>query len=48
MRFFEDRRLAAANLAVKAALMLLLLHAVVFPDLEQYLALGMRQEVVER
>lgn len=38
--FFADRRLAFVNLAVKIALVLLLLHAVAFPDLEQYAGKG--------
>jgi len=40
MKFFADRRLAWMNLFVKAALLLLLLHAVAFPDLEQYAGKG--------
>ena len=40
MKFFADRRLAWVNLSVKAALILLLLHAVAFPDLEQYAGKG--------
>lgn len=40
MNFFDDRRIALVNLAVKVALVLLLLHAVVFSDLEQYAGKG--------
>lgn len=46
MGFFDDRRLAAVNLAVKAALILLLLHAVAFPDLEQYAGKGIASRLL--
>lgn len=40
VNFLADRRLAIINLAVKVALMLLLFHAVAFPDLDQYAGKG--------
>lgn len=46
MNFFADRRVAFVNLAVKAALILLLLHAVVFPDLEQYAGKGIAVRLI--
>jgi hypothetical protein len=46
VNFFADRRLGFVNLAVKAALVLLLLHAVVFPDLEQYAGKGIAVRLI--
>ncbi len=46
MNFFDEKPLALANLVVKAALILLLLHAVVFPDLEQYAGKGIASRLL--